>query len=365
MKTFTIVLPVVTVSTILAVFILTVPLKNVQKVISRNIPKPGQKLHDFMLEHRRKNWGKEQSRATRAPEEQHTVWKYLAFFLELCFIRLPVHEVKDALDLYGLCKRPPASTNSFSTISQKHLRSNTTLASEYRPDTGEMNAKSRVQKVRELEELRLAEEKSARGGLIFDIVKQAPTILFIAVRILLLCLWIPLLLLEYLVLLFCCPFIGGLTEPTQLDSSQLRINRREQVKRFFIGPILFVGFDISQFYTWRSRGQHEHRSPLPPAGPYDLALASVSQSYLYPDKIGGNRLPALGRKQGVHGAERIRHAMAQPDFQQQYFSGSSPTPVPAQQNAHFRSHGYSTSQDGIPRRVGSIWMDSGQESPRV
>jgi len=365
MKTFTIVLPVVTVSTLLAVFILTGTLQDMQQAISKNMPNPGQKLREFMWDHPRKKWGKEQFHHTRASEERRSVWKYLAFFVELCLISIPVHEVKEAVNLYGLCKRRPASGNSpSSTMSQTHLRSTTTLVSEYRPDTGEGNCKSRARQVTELK-IQLAEKKSARRGLILVALQQAPAVLFIAIRALLLCLWIPLLLLEYVVLLFCCPLTGGRPEPMQA-ASQLRISKREQVKRFFIRPFLFLGFDLSQFHIWRNRAAHEHRSPLPPSGPYNLALAPFPRSYLYPDQIAVNPTSVLGGEQRVRGAQRIRRAMAQPNFQaayqQQPLPGSSPTAVPAQQNAHLGSHGYSNSRGGNPRSAGGIWMDPEQEA---
>jgi hypothetical protein len=365
MKTFIIVLPVVTVSTILAVFILTGALQDVQQAISKNVPNPGQKLGEFMWQHLGTKWGKEQFYDPRAAVKQHSVWKYLAYFVELCFISIPVHEVKEAVNLYGFCKRRPASDNSFSsTISKTHLRSNTTLASEYRPDTGEGNSKSRARQVTELK-IQLAEKKSARRVLILAALQQAPAVLLIAVRTLLLCLWIPLLLLEYVVLLFYCPFTSGRPEPMQFDS-QLRINKREQVKQFFIRPFLFLGFDHSQFHNWRNRAVHEHRSPLPRSGPYDLGLAPLPRSRFYPDQIGVNPPPVLGRDQRVRGAQRIRHAMAQRNFQaayqQQPLPGSSPTAVLAQHDAHLRSHGYSNSRGGNPRRAGGIWMDLEQES---
>jgi hypothetical protein len=113
-KTFTIVLSLVTVSTVLAVFVLTGALQDMQKAISKNFPYPGQKLRELMLEHPRKRWGKGQVRNSRAPGEQHSLWTYLVFSAELCFISIPVYEVKEAVDLYGLRKRR--------SMSQKHLR---------------------------------------------------------------------------------------------------------------------------------------------------------------------------------------------------------------------------------------------------
>jgi hypothetical protein len=365
MKTFAIVLPAVTVSTILAVFTLTGALQDMQQAISTNMPNPGQKLREFMWEHPRRKWGKEQFHHTRASVEQRSVWKYLAYFVELCFISIPVHEVNEAVNLYGLCKRRPASGNSpSSTMSQTHLRSTTTLVSEHRPDTREGHGKSRARQVTELK-IQLAEKKTARRGIILVALQQAPAVLFIAVRALLLCLWIPLLLLEYVVLLFCCPLTGGRPEPMPLNS-QLRISKREQVKRFFIRPFLFLGFDLSQFHIWRNRAVHEHRSPLPPSGPYNHALAPLPRSYLYPDQITVNPPSVLGGEQRGRGAQRIRRAMAQPNFQaayqQQPLPGSSPTAVPAQHNVHLRSHGYSNSRGGNLRHAGGIWMDSEQES---
>jgi hypothetical protein len=365
MKTFTIVLPVVTVSTILALFLLTGVLRDMQQAIGRIIPAHGHKLRDFMLKHQRKKYGTEQFQDTRASGEQYSVWKYITFSVELCFITIPVHEIREAVNLYGLRKRHPASSNRLSsTISQRHLGSNCTIASESRPDTGEGDAKTRLRQVKELAS-QLAERKSVRRRPMLGAVQHAPTILFIALRIILLCLWIPLLLLEYMVLLFYCPFARGLTEPLPPDT-HLRISKREQVKRFFISPFLFFGFDMSQFHTWRGRAEHEHSSPLPPAGPYDHPLAPLPQSYLYLDHMHVNQPPVLGREQHVRGAQRIRNAVAQPNFQaayqQQYLSGPSPTAVPAKQSVYMRSHGHSNSRVGIPRRAGGIWMDPERES---
>src|SRR5271163_3903784 len=97
MKTFSIVLPVITVSTLLAVFILTGALQDMQRIISENIPNPGRKLHELMLEHPCKGWRNGQVPASRVPVkmpgEQSNLWTYLAFLAELCFISIPVHEV--------------------------------------------------------------------------------------------------------------------------------------------------------------------------------------------------------------------------------------------------------------------------------
>jgi hypothetical protein len=105
MKTFTIVLPVVTVSTILAVLLLTVSPQDVQQAIRKTVPNPGQKLCSYINSHPRKRWG---NGASRDSGEQPT-WKYLLFLTELCLISIPVHEVKEAANLYGLCKRRAAS----------------------------------------------------------------------------------------------------------------------------------------------------------------------------------------------------------------------------------------------------------------
>lgn len=305
MKTFTIVLPVATVSTVLAVFVLTGALQDMQKTISENIPNPGQKLRELMLEHPRKRWGKEQFRDSRAPREQPSLWTYLAFSAELCFISIPVYEVKRAANLYRLRNRRPAPSNRpGSSISQQHLRSNTTLASSHIPDTKEANTKSRTRQVIELHQL--TERKNSRKRLILVTVRQARTALSIAVRILLLCLWIPLLLLEYVALLFCSPFMRDARAPTQPDL-QLHISQREQLQRFFTAPFVFLDFDLSQLHTGRSRAEHEHRSPVPPAGPFDHALAPLPHSYFYPDPITGDRPPGPGREPHGRGRRSRQH----------------------------------------------------------
>ena len=382
-KTFTIVLPVVTFSTILAVWLLTVWLRNMQQAISKTIPNPGQRLRSYINSHPRKQRG---NGAARDSGEQPG-WKYLLFLAELCIISIPIREVKAAANLYGLCKRRAASesdTNLGSTTSQTHLRSTTTLVSEGRSDTGEgnatANAKSRVRQVRE--QLEIQQTQQAEQTSIVAAVRRASTVLLIGIRILLLGLWIPLLLLEYIVLLFCCPFLGGLIDPMQLELDtrlQPSVNRREQLTRCFIAPLLFLGFDpdLSRFsfssygWRWRSpfrRTKHEHRSPRPPppppppTGPYGHALTPLpppSSSYHHPGlhlHQSANGPP--GRAPHVRSASRIRQMMAQQNFQaasayhypqqEQHLHLSGPS---QQHNAH----GYlnnSNPQGSIPRHVG-------------
>jgi hypothetical protein len=356
MKTFTIVLPVVTVSTVLAVFVLTGAIQDTQKAISTKIPSAGHKLRELMSEHPRKRWGKEQLRDSRAPGEQHSFWTYCAFCIEFSFISIPVHEVKGAIDLYGLRKQRSATGNRLSSSeSQKYLRSNTTLTFEQRLDTRDTSAKSRARQVREEAELR----KRARKGLVLGAVRQVPVALFIVIRIVLLCLWIPLLLLEYVALLFICPLISNATAPTQLDT-QLRISKSEQLKRFFFTPLLFLGFDLSQSLTrWRDGTEHEHRSPLPPPGPFDYPLEPFPSSHYYSDSgVARNRPLGSEREPHMRGAQRLRNAIVQPNFQaayqQQYLSNQTPAPVSTQSSAQSRPNGYPDIEGGIPRRGGGI-----------
>jgi hypothetical protein len=278
MKTFTIVLPVITVSTILAVFVLTGALQDMLKTISENIPNPGQKLRELMQEHPRKRWGKEQFRDSRALGEQRSLWTYFAFLAELCFISIPVDEVKKTANLYRLRNRRPAPNNRPGTsISQQHLRSSTTLASSHRPDTREANTKNRA---RQVIELQLTKKKSPHKELILVTVRQARTALFIAIRILLLCLWIPLPLLDYVALLFYCPFMGDVSAPTQPDS-QRRLSKREQLKRFFTAPLhilrhrpFSIPYPEKARRTRTSLTSSAHRT-------FDHALAPFPHSYFY------------------------------------------------------------------------------------
>src|SRR5438477_10050104 len=109
LTTFGIVLPAVTVSTLLAVFVVTGSASDMQKTISKNIPNPVEKLHELMLKHPSKRLGKKQLLDSKLPiwrrAEQRSFWTYLTFLAEFCFISLPVHEVKRAIDLYGLRTR--------------------------------------------------------------------------------------------------------------------------------------------------------------------------------------------------------------------------------------------------------------------
>lgn len=368
MKTFIIVLPVVTVSTILAVFILTGAIQDIQQAVHKNIPNPGHRLREFMLEHSRKKLGEVQLRNTRASGEQHSIWEFLTSFVELCFINIPVQEVNEAVNLYGLHKQRPATSNNLgSTMSQRHLQSTTTLISEQGTTPGKLRNTNTLARQVIIAQSQLAEERSARKrGAIFR-VRQIPTVLFTAVRILLLCIWVPLLLIEYLVLLFYSPFADKFATHMRLDS-QRRINKREQIKRFFIGPFLFLGFDFSCLHAWRNPAEHEHRSPLPTARPYGHALAPLPLRDLQLDQTAINRTPTPAGEQHGRSAQRIRHVMAQPNFQaayqQQYHSGPSATTivVPAQHSTPFRSHRHSNSKSGVPRRVGDSSMDLERES---
>jgi hypothetical protein len=330
MKTFSIVLPVITVSTLLVVFILTGALQDMQRAISENIPNPGQKLHELMLKHSCKRWRKEQVPASRVPVktgEQPNIWTCLAFLAEHCFISIPVHEVKEAIDLCKLRNQRPAPSNELGiSMSQRHLRSNTTLASSHRPDIREARSKTLAREVIDFQR----KTRSPRKRLIPGTARQARTTLFRAGRILLLCVWVPLLLLEYVVLLFCWPFMGHAGVPTQQDPP-LRVSKREQLKHFFIAPFEFFDLDLYQSLTRRRRDGHEHRSPFPPTGRFDHTLEPWPHSYSYPDLAAGDRPPGPGREPHIALAQRLRHVMARPTFQaayqQQYHSGTSPAAV--------------------------------------
>jgi len=331
MKTFSIVLPVMTVSTLLAVFILTGALQDIPRTISENIPNPKQKLHELMLEHPCKRWRKEQVPASKVPDkmpgEQPNLWTYLAFLAELCFISIPVHEVKEAINLCKLRNQRPAPSKEPSiSVSQQHLRSNTTLASSHRPDSGEAKSKTLAREVIDFQR----KVKSPRKRLIFVTARQTRTILFNTCRILLLCIWVPLLLLEYVVLLFCWPFTGNAGEPMQHDLP-LRVSKRERLKRFFTAPFEFLDPNLYQSLTRRRCGGHEHRSPLPPAGRFDHTLEPLPHSYFHPDPAAGDRPPGPGRERHMALAQRLRRVMARPTFQaayqQQYRSGTSPAAV--------------------------------------
>jgi hypothetical protein len=327
MKTFSIVLPVITVSTLLAVFILTGALQDMQRTISENIPNPGQKLRELMLEHPRKRWGKGRVPASRVPvkmpREQLNLWTYLTFLAELCFINIPVHEVKEAINLCKLCNQRPAPSKELGiSMSQQHLRSNTTFASSHRPDTREAKSKTLAREVIDFKR----KKRSPRKRFIPGTARQARTTLFNTGRIFLLSVWVPLLLLEYVVLLFCWPFMGHAGVPMQQDPP-LRVSKREKIKHFFIAPFKFLDFDLYQSLTRRRRDGHEHRSPLPPAGRFDHTLEPLPHSYSYPDPAAGDRPSGPGREPRMALAQRLRHVIARPTFQaayqQQYHSGTS------------------------------------------
>jgi hypothetical protein len=306
MKTFSIVLSTVTISTVLAMFILTGALQELQKTISGSILNPKQKLRKLMLEHPPKLWGKERFCYSRTPVEQLRLWMYLAFLVELCFMRVPVHEVKEAIDLYG---------------SRYFSHTDTAFTSGYRQDTEEACPISLARRVAELYR---AERESARKGFIRVTARQAGIVLFTAARILLLCVWVPLILLSYVALIFCCPFMGP---PTQCDS-QHRISKCERLKHFFTTPLEFLGLDLSQFQTRGRRGEHEYCSPDPFAGSSDLELVSFSHSDFRPSPVAGDRPPGTGREPHMHGAQRIRDVIArstfQAEYQQRYPSGQNP-----------------------------------------
>ena len=366
MKTFGIVLLVVTISTALAIFTLTSVFRgaprNVQKTGTKSVSNPGQKLRKLMLENPTR-WGKEQFHDLQdLIKKKGSLWMYLAFLAELCFIRIPVREVEKAVDLYGLRHRRPApSSHPGRSMSQQHLRGNTTPDSSYRQGTGEANSKSLA---RQIMELQLAERECPRKGPIFAVARKVRTTLSITVHILLLCVWIPLLLLEYVALIFCCPFIGHVGETAQRDS-QPRASKREQLKHFFTAPLVFLGLDLSQSNSQRRRSEHEHRSPAPSAGSFDDAPGTFPQSYLYPGQLAGDRLPIPGRGPHTGGTRSFRNLVTQPTFQayrQQYPSGPIPAVVQPQLDPpptlHLRRRGYSDVEGGTSRRAGGVWADS-------
>jgi hypothetical protein len=283
MKTFSIVLPIVTVSTLLAVFVLTGALQGVRETLSQKIPNPEPKLLNL---------------TNKAPGQQRGFWTYLASLVELCLVRIPVHEVKEAARLYGLFHRRAVHSNDDGdSITLQHLRCNTTLASGCTQDT---NFKTRA---RQVLELRRAEEAHSRKGLTLQHARHA---LLATLRLLLCLIWTPLLLTEYLILLiFYCPFTTKLQPQT---------SKPQQIKYFFAAPLVLLNLDLP-FATTNKRT--EHRSPKPPnPGPHP----SPPPPYM-------------------RGAQRFRHIIARPTFQ------SLP-------------HAYPDVEGGstISRRAGSFWV---------
>jgi hypothetical protein len=325
-KTFSIILPVITASTLLAVFVLTGALRDVRKTMSEKIPNLEQKLQGLMLEHPRRRWRREQLPCSRVPVrmpgEQPRLWTYLVFLAELCFISIPVHEVREVINLYTLCSRRPVPSNAPGiSMSQQHLSSNTTLASSHRPDTGESKPKTFAREVIDCQR----KITSSRKRPIPSAAHQARAILFNIGRILLLCVWIPLLLLEYVALLFCWPFVRHAGAPMQQDPP-LPVSKRERLKHFFTAPFELLDLDFYQSLTRRRCGGHEHRSPAPPPRPFNHSLEPLSPSHFSPDPVARNRPPGPGREPHMAFAQRLRRVMARPTFQaayqQQYHSGT-------------------------------------------
>ncbi|KAH0565503.1 hypothetical protein GP486_001097 [Trichoglossum hirsutum] len=362
MKTFSIVLSAITISTVLAMFIFTGALQTLQRAISGSVPNAKHKLFKLMLEHPPKMWGKDlfhNSRvSTEKLEEQLRLWMYLAFLVELCFMRIPVHEVKKAVGLYGLRhQRPTLSSSPGSSISLQLSHSDTVVASSCGQDTGEANPKSLARRVAELQ----AERKSARKGLTPVTGRQAGIALFTVIRIFLLFVWVPLILLEYVVLIFCCPFMGHVSRPAQHDT-QLRISKREQLKHFFAAPLIVLNLDFSQSQPRKRSGEHEHRSPDPLARPFHHEFTPPGSNFR-PGPAAENLPPGTGRESRTRVAERIKNIISRPTFQaayqQQYPSGPNPAAIQLQSldpppSMRLRPRGYSDVEGGISGRAGVI-----------
>lgn len=332
MKAFGIVLTIITASTIIAVLVLAGAPQRARNALSKNILSLEQKLRKVVLDRPGKRWGSE-------PGERLSLCTYLAFSAELCLIRIPVYEVERAVDIYGFRTRRPASSNRpGSSMSRRYLLSNTTtLVSTPTQDMSDANPRSRA---RQMIEVVQAENQSSRQGLIPVIVWNALTALSIIIRILLLCVWVPLLLLEYVVLLFCCPFMKDTSESTQPDS-QPRISKRERLKSIFTAPFVFLDLNFSLSPTHRKDTEHQNSWP--------------------------------GREPPLRGAPRLRRAVRRPEFQAAYHrqSPSGPSLEAAQPqlepppSVHLRHDGYSHVQQDVSRHVGGLWTDFERESTGV
>jgi|SRR5579862_722250 len=264
MKTFSIVLPIVTVSTLLAVIILTGALQEMRRTLSRTIPNPRKRLLNL---------------TDRTPGKQRGVWTCLASLAELCLVRIPVHEVKEAARLYGLCDgraaAPRSDDDGGGSITLQHLRSNTTLCTQ---DTRETGLKTRARQVLELR--RAEEEAHSRNGLPATLRRA----LLLTLRFLLCLIWAPLLATEYLILLtFYCPF-------TQQPQPKI-ISTRQRIKRFFAAPLTLLNLDLP--VTTPALTRPDHRSPNPPT---PRPHPSPPPPYM-------------------RGAQRFRHIIARPTFQ--------------------------------------------------
>jgi len=340
----------ITLSTILAVLIATGSLqrfrtrtsKRMRKTIRKYLPSLEQ-----LPEHSRQ-WEQERFNKNGVQikkEKEYSLFTYLVLLAEFCFIIIPVSEVNKAISLSSSLRKLFGSRKKArSPISQQSQRSDTTVASNHLPGNGETSTKSRANKIIQVQ---LAKKMDSQKGRVQVIARHMCDALFIAVRIFLFCIWIPLLLVEYVTLLPICHFVIRMSESTESAVSNA-VTKREQLRHVFVAPLLFLGLKLSQSCAGDMHHKHIDLQSVSPHGLF--ATSHPAGSSPPSGNVTGDQSSNFGTEQQMRGAQHWKHIIFQPNFQtyqqQDDPSDLSPvltlphleTPTPSSQ---FRRRGYS------------------------
>jgi hypothetical protein len=321
MRSFSIVLLVTTISTVLSVFVLTGALHRMQrdsgKAAINFICK-----HSYFVENKLLNPLPEESRTRRAKkfsrigkkiEERADgdLWQYVCVAAEFCFVVIPVVEINSALRFYGLLDHQKNATNKrlYGTTSPTHLcGSKLGAISKLNLGDSEIRSKCRAQQIREV---KLAEVIESRNTPRNSIMSKVLIVLLIAVRVLLLFVWIPLVIFEYtILLLLALPLIrrnakvkpSGRSRPT---------SKRETLALFFTAPLLYLGLNICQFQAQ----EQLHDAETPQVTPRSAYTKRCHSSTSLSGQRVTDHTPRSNFEPSMQASQQWRHVVSQSAFQ--------------------------------------------------
>lgn len=361
MKTFSIVILTITASTILTVSLLIGGVQRMCEGIGRNTRRAicqhssvlEKKIFEILPEPSRK-WRKQRFPKVVARKQSGThvsLRAYIGLLAELCFVAIPASEVNKALRFCGSRgQQLTGPSQPERPLTLRNICTGTTMVSEDGPDREGLDRKSLAKQVIEAKRDRMKE--SSKSG-VRMVLPKGRNAIFIVIRTLFLFVWVPLLLFEYIVLLFIQSWTE-LIRACQSSTLQRRDRKQKKVEHFFITPLLSLGIDFPQHHLRERRLSNMENSQkvLSATGtaPLELSPSTPSSQALGNDMLRPNTDPH------IHGALQWKNIISQrtfQDYQNQKLSNLSvaATPQPLQTpqpTLQSRQRGYSDVENAYP-----------------
>jgi hypothetical protein len=337
MRSFSIVLLVTTIATVLGVFVLTGTLHRMK----RNSGKAAINFickHLYFVENKFLNPLPEESRTRRENKFSHigkkieeradgNLWQYICFTAEIFFVVIPVIEINNALRFYGFPSHQKNATTKglYGITSQTHL-CGIKLSTISKLDLGDSEIRSKC-RAQQIKEAKLAEFIESHNTPKNSIISKVRTVLLITVRVLLLSIWIPLVLFEYTILLLALPLIRRNKKVKSSGRSQ-PISKRERLVLFFTTPLVYLGLNICQLQAQKQLHDTENPQVTPPSAYIERCNSSTSLSgrTVTDQTLRPNFEPSM------QASQQWRHVVSQSAFQryqEQHATNWSGTATPS------------------------------------